>query len=281
MMLFTFRFQEGNLNRFKTYLTSFEGGGLKQCHADKHAANVFYILKDTSENIDEAHDYASRLIKRKVDDIEWLPNTAKTYVNSLKLFIRFCQQMSTRGSFDYNVDKLIMFEKSTNMWLKTLFKKENKRMKNTTDIVNPNDIQSYLKSKRAQLAQQKIACGNCTTKADHTLVRNNLLMRVALSNCQRTGCITNMTTKDFKAAEIRINHYIVKVEDHKTSTTYGPAEVIMDRTLYHDVANYIAHFRPISACPYIFLTFNATQMDSGTVAAALTMELGHAGVEKR
>ena len=276
-----FILKENVLHKLKGFLTSFRGGGLKPNQAEKHGANLSYIFTHVGGKIDLCEDQVATLIEKKVNSAEWLPNTAKAYINSLKLFLRYAQTMVEAGKLPYDVKKLQAFEKSANLWCKSLFKLEQKRPKQPEPIVTPDDIQAYLCSKRAKHASELLAGRYSNTNASHTIVRNNLIMRVALSNCHRTGCLTNMTVQEFKAAIIKNDHFIIKVAEHKTAGTYGPAEVVLDKDLYRDVVTYIEVFRLVSSCPTIFLTYNGTKMESGTVAAALTTELGHAGVGKQ
>ena len=236
---------------------------------------------DINVSVDEASQIVANRIETKLESKEWLPNTARTYVNSLKLFLKYLLMMSLGNHYDYSSDKLRLFEASLGSWLKSLVKKDKQRPRDSSEIINPDDIMAYMTSSRAHSATKLCKTSGAKSHTNHTSVRNFLMMRVALANCHRTGCIINMQLVDFNQASQRNEHYVISVTDHKTSNTYGPAEVVMDKELYGDMKRYITHYRVATDVPFLFVTWNGTQLDSGAVAGALTTELGHAGVEKR
>ena len=115
----------------------------------------------------------------------------------------------------------------------------------------------------------------------HTLARNFLILKLAISNYHRTGCLKNMTPAQFVNAEksIKRGDYIIEFQHHKTRSTYGKAEVIVD-TDFIQVDEQL-HFRPVSDSPYFFLTWTGAQQDSGNIINSLSIELVFVGVEKK
>lgn len=163
-------------------------------------------------------------------------------------------------------------------------------------------MQAYLNGKRAEDARVYLDGAGNSTQQSHSLVRNNLLFRLAISNASRTGCLTNMTLLEFNigCTDIQGGDHVVRVADHKTRfcilqylsihnktctcicrSTYGPAEVFLIPELYADIEKYVSCYREETECPSVFVSWGGNQMCAGGVASALTTELGHAGVDKR
>ena len=268
----------------KAYLESFKGASLKAHQAEKHACQVSYILEIIVSQFDHAHDEIADLMERKILHKEWLPNTGRTYLNSLKLYTRYLITLASIGQNSCDVPKLQAINASISNWSKSLIKKEIMRPKDTvSNLVNPDDIQAYIGSNRASEAATLLSSPCVATQSTHTKSRNYLLTRIAFTNCHRTGCLTNMTLAQFYSGEknVRNGHHVVCVSEHKTSSTYGPAEVVLDEDLYQDCLKYIKSYRKKSDSEFVFLSWNGKQMDSGLDADALSTELGHAGVEKK
>jgi len=86
--------KDNELRGFQTFLISFRGGSLKQQQAEKHALQVSYLMRHVSTTLDEAHQPIASVIERKLSTGDWLPNTARTCLNSLKLFLKYVALMS-------------------------------------------------------------------------------------------------------------------------------------------------------------------------------------------
>ena len=296
MVSISFQQMDSHLKKFVSYLQSFGGGGNKPELASKHAEQAHYLASKSSAPIDSS-DFMMD-IARVIDDYlhsRWQPNTLRTYLNSLKLFLDFLANMSVLGlpDFAYNVPVLQTLNDQCLKWSKSCTK-EYRKTKGTKQggkaKINPSDLQAYLGSERAKEATGLLERGaqDEVTMSEHTTTRNHLLFQLAMANCQRTGCLTNLTVEEFQHGRnpTQRGDHIVLVADHKTASKYGPANIVMSPTVYRHIACYIRDFRPAALGGTdppkdVFVNWGGSSMDSGSVTHALTTELAHAGVEKR
>ena len=282
-----------HLKKFQEFLVSFGGGGLSHQQATKHMDQASYMVRERTSRIDSPSfviDVAAvidRNLKKK-----WQPNTLRTYLNSLRQFVDFLEQMTVLEieDFEYNTTVLRALNQQCLKWLRSATKEEkkNKSTKNKTEEenINPQDFQAYMTSERAKTARKLLSSPDrMVTMTNHTLCRNYLLMCVALTNCQRTGCLLNLTVEEFVEGQnyIKRGKHILEVRNHKTAGKYGPANMVLSTELYIQIQTYIAVYRPRSSpnTRQLFLNWSGSPMDSATVIHALSTELSHAGVEKR
>ena len=210
--------------------------------------------------------------------------------------MRFIKRMTLLGieGFHYDVNMLNALDEQCGAWMRSLNKdyRKSKGSKSASQegYINPSDLQAYMQSHRARQAALLLSGGGReeVTMGTHTSARNYLLFCLAMANCQRTGCLTNLTLDEFadgKTNTQRGNH-IVRVANHKTAGKYGPATLVVSEELYMQMEAYVQHFRPAalstdSRPKDLFVNWGGSSMDSGSVTNALSTELGHAGVEKR
>jgi hypothetical protein len=280
---------------FNTYLISFEGGSVKPGQANRHKLQAQYLLGLTNKELTRCATDISEAINDKLKRGEWQANTARTYTGSLALLIKFIQRMAGMGQTKYKLyapEGLQSLLQRMGNWSKSLMKLSQSHQKNKTrsltasDIVNPDDIKKYLECTRAKKAVsdlQNVNSSTIVTQEMHTRCRNQLLFRLAMANAHRSGCLTNLILKEFTDGlkHERSDHYIVHVNKHKTSLIHGAAEVIITKELYRMMNTYIRYIRPVSSAEEVFINWSGTILSAGDIAKAFSMELAHAGVEKR
>ena len=54
--------------------------------AEKHAVQASYLLKDLTEPLDCAAGSIADMVEAWLTKGDWLPNTCRTYINSLKKY---------------------------------------------------------------------------------------------------------------------------------------------------------------------------------------------------
>ena len=79
-----------------------------------------------------------------------------------------------------------------------------------------DDITAYINCQRHKDAARVMESASAVTQTSHTIVRNNIIFRLAVANAHRTGCLTNLTVAEFQKAVERAGHFVVLVHDHKT-----------------------------------------------------------------
>lgn len=263
----------------------------------RHRLQTKYLLGLVKSRIDDSPEELSSALNKKLKSGTWKANTARTYVSSLTLFVKFLLTMKGIGqvqSVNLSIDGLRALQFTMANWIKSLSKQSQRDAKDATkrlsesDVVNPDDVAKYLECDRAAKAKTVIESihtmseGCQISQENHTLIRNYLLFCLAISNAQRSGCLMNMTLDEFTEGKKikRKDHHIIFVKDHKTSSTYGSAELIVTPELYKMMEAYVLQ-RPTSTAKEIFLTWNGNKMTSANVVHSLTTEIAHAGVDKR
>ena len=270
---------------------SFKGGSKTPIVALKHVEQINYLLQATENDISEG-EFVLKLgdiINQKLKEKTWAPNTVRTYINSLALFAGFCKTMLalgiprychfTAGQLEALQSQLTNFRKSC---VKLAYRRELEKEEDAGKKVNPDDISAYLGSERVKETRALLQRPPPIMRmGSYTQVRNYLLFRLALSNCSRLGVLKNVTLKEMTEARLKRETYVVKVADHKTCKTSGPAELIVPEDVYRHITQFIKLFRQPSSNPEVFVNWTGSKMDSSTVTNALTTELGQAGVGKR
>lgn len=262
------------------------GGSMKREIAMRHRHNAIRLLQlfDLKESPKKLGDVIEENLKKNV----WKPNTARTYLNSYRIYLIFLANMASVNDSYQNVDLERIGVIKTQIGriattLSSLAAKEKKPMheKNDYDRVNPADLKMYFESDRAQEGKKLMSLKFDNSRTNHTAVRNYLVMRLATSNAHRTACISNMQICEFKNSKSQLDKNIVLVYNHKTVKTYGPAEVVMDKQLHKYILYYIENYRPVSNNNEVFVTWSGATMDSSVLLNAFATELGHVGLEKK
>ena len=81
------------------------------------------------------------------------------------------------------------------------------------------------------------------TVPDATLIRNNLMITIRMSNGQRTGSFINVTLREYQKAKTSHGdeRFIMLVEDHKTFTGHMHANLVMTASTYQMLTCYVQY----------------------------------------
>lgn len=261
------------------------GGNIRDDIATKHQFNAQRIV--TIYDLNTSPQELSDTVEDKIKTNIWKPNTAKTYLNSFKLYLGFLVTMNKVLQPTYEeLDSVRLNMIQTNVLrisnsLSSMAAKDKKANVEYSNGINPIDLKQYFSSKRATEIESLLRkpVNNC--RSNHTKVRNYLIMRIATSNPHRTGCISNMTLSEYKSSALKSGQFVVCVHRHKTVKTHGPAEVVIDQVLHKNIETFIKYFRPKTDKTELFVSWNGNLMEAGLIIQAFATELGHAGVEKK
>lgn len=100
-------------------------------------------------------------------------------------------------------------------------------------IVTPQQVQTYLKSKNAQLGKEiftKLTQDEnmVLSNTEYCAIRDPLLALIHFGNRHRSGVTANLTIPEFERV-VEINStYLIKVRKHKTFTFSRPAIISLD-----------------------------------------------------
>lgn len=274
-------------------MASFEGGSIKPAMVERHVNACRHVLSQLTSSIGTLSCVTElvELLDLKLKNSLWAPNTCRTYVGSLMLFVKFLQkmrQMSRDAYTNFNVEALLILRESARNWcnsfskLNNIKRQEKLRSMTENDIINPDDIKHYLnKSDNRIVLLKNVGEHTITSRSMHSKLRNYLMFNIAIANANRTGCLLNMTQLELNKAEIRMGQHVIQVHDHKTYSTHGPADLILKQDLYSFIQQYVQFVRPASNSSKVFVTWSGNAMTAGTVVHALSTELAYAGVAKR
>ena len=81
------------------------------------------------------------------------------------------------------------------------------------------------------------------TQARYTLVRDYLIAQIMIDNANRSGVVAFMTVQEFRRAKMEDDRYVVKVLEHKTVDTHGPAQVVLTVHLYNCLDIFLKEMR--------------------------------------
>jgi len=272
------------LHKFMTWMMSPDGGLKNIKSAKQHMTQIRAILKITGEQslsalwdnsvLDAFTSYAKVM--------KYLPATSKSYLNSLKHFYHFVTAASIVTGDD--VQQVTRMLERVKHWIAAYRKQcskhtQQKMNEDLNRLIQPEQVEAFRKSECALSAIKTL--GSLTddsqlvvTQTDYVLVRDFLLTEIALTNANRSGVLSNMTLKQFKIARKVEDQFVVSVDDHKTSATYGPAKVVLSPSLHSWLLLYVDKLRiPLfssnSADDAMFVTWNGESMSSGQITKCI------------
>ena len=220
----------------------------------------------------------------KITKHDWAPNTGKTHLNSLRVYVNFLEKSKVAGHSEFKVYDSSHLNGVMDDILDS--KRGLERLSNKTKVapsdegqyVNPSDLERYFISEEVasvkDILQQEGPVEECTP-ADVLSIRNFIIFCICITNGCRTRCLINMTLREFVAGKgsTRTAHHVVKVSNHKTSAVYGPAEIIFSLELYKYMECYTSYYRPKSAEFQLLLNLTGSPMNAGIMGNVLSWEL--------
>ena len=81
------------------------------------------------------------------------------------------------------------------------------------------------------------------TQAQYTLVRDYLIAQIMIDNANRAGVIVYMTIQEFERARGEGDRHVVRVLQHKTVNTHGPAQIVLTSHLYNHLRIFLKEMR--------------------------------------
>lgn len=107
------------------------------------------------------------------------------------------------------------------------------------------------------------------------------MTQIVLTNACRAGVLANMTVDQFnKGRNIKENeHYVVSVKEHKTTSTHGPARVVLNKSLYIWLDLYKLRPKVSPSSDALFIFWNGEHLMSGHVSRAIRASWKKAGLD--
>ena len=286
---------------FCSWLQSADGGRKDPKLSKQHASQLSRIL----EIIDPTKNLRSLFRKSLLRDIflkhaetKYTADTIKVYLLSLR---HFCSYVTSEKPECVDVDPALVSQiaEKARLWSMSS-KKYNKRRhlekmnKDLNNLVTPDMINGFERSESARSVVGYIekltgAHSLVVNQAVYTLIRDFLLLEIAIANAHRSGMLANMTVGEFKAAKEKQDTIFISVKKHKTADTHGPARVVLSPTLFSYLQVYFNEVRSRvldstsneneSDEAYVFLSWNGAKMESGQICTAINAALEKGGMQ--
>ncbi|XP_057315258.1 uncharacterized protein LOC130656429 isoform X1 [Hydractinia symbiolongicarpus] len=205
------------------------------------------------------------------------PDSIKKYLYSLEDFCNFVivEDVVIPGITIENIQQMKVVFRS---WRKNYNKGARDRYweRQETDflmIVTPQQVQTYLKSKNAQLAKEIFTkltqnANMVLSNTEYCAIRDHLLALIHFSNGHRSGVTANLTISEFERAVEIDSTYLIKVRKHKTFTFSGPAIISLDQEQYAYLKLFVTNRKANLSLEFdnVFVSCSGKQMASGSIS---------------
>ncbi|XP_071814303.1 uncharacterized protein [Apostichopus japonicus] len=254
------------LEQFKKYETAKHRGTPAAKKALQHFRQLQILMERLHLSIRQLMlpSTAQKTVELLNDDGKQ-PKTIQCYLLSLKKLANFLavntSAASTNGVTVASADRMVraVDDFVSSMRPEALRREKFLRSQIAGILLSQEAIKKF---KKASAEEVNGLLSLCTTSsldwAKIRRYRNLIIANILLHGGCRSGVVTNMTLGEFGEAEDLLmgqleSFWVIKVSQHKTSATYGPAQVVLPNELYNWCRAYITNFR--------LQTPNASSMD--------------------
>lgn len=181
-------------------------------------------------------------------EVKYLPATIKSYLMSLQHYCSFLLGENPASGGAPEKDVISLREKLRN-WSAS-YKRDTTRRRwekmeeDLSALITPEKINLF--DRRRAVRDAIILLGQLSgahnielTQAHYILVRDYLIAQIMIDNANRAGIIVYMTVKEFERARREGDRHVVRVLQHKTVNTHGPATVVLTSDLYNHLRIFV------------------------------------------
>ena len=285
------------LNQFYNWMLSPDGEQKDRKTATQHVAQVKRIIAILGKGLE------CLLHKTQIRDVflphaeeRYHPATIKSYLMSLQ---HLCSFLLEDNPSDVNFDKdsISTLREKLKKWSASYKRDTTKRRwerqeEDVSALITPETVKVFEKSQATRDAV--VLLGKLSGKhsmeitlARYTLVRDYLIAQIMIDNANRSGVVAFMTVQEFRQAKMEDDRYVVKVLDHKTVETHGPAQVVLTVHLYNCLDIFLKEMRSklpaaqMEGKQRMFLSWAGNQLQSSQITSAIGSIFKKAGVEGR
>ena len=272
------------ISEFQKWLSSVAGGRKKPNDIKKMRNTLMSIVRHNGSREINYNYLASPSFLNswmtKLTDEKKEPGTIKTYLNSVKHFIDFCEAEDNDILVGQNIPQVrVLICKWRNTFYKEAQEREyEKELEAMDNFPTPEEVLQFDESETVLSAKKLIlkaqVKGFRLTKQNYCHVRDYLLTRLIFDNASRPGALSNMTLKEFERAIFRNNGHVISVKKHKTGYK-GPAHIACNKGLFKELIIFKNYFRnkldDISIEPEdtFFVSWNGGAMDSSLITTQM------------
>lgn len=259
------------IKMFYQYLISFEGKFRKPRDASDHSRRICRLLYELQ---DEPNDASILWQDESLDQLRnsfflgndllqkpRAPNTLKTYVVSLKLWLKFmlARKVMINNIFpQLNSEQFELIQsaiKRLECWPSSFRTASQQRKNENRKKAEKQRLRSKDFEKLTNTSILKEVKGICARAQkpnyyievnEFCTVRDYLMLMLVLGSAQRSGALANLTVDEFEKGEWIEHTYVTKTLVHKTQSL-GPAKLYWDNTLKCIADAYLNNMRQIFA----------------------------------
>ena len=272
---------------FETWLKGSDGGQKNERAAVQCRRQVEMVVS----YIGGPKPSLDNILRKRILRDQWLnkfekekqPGTIKSYLGSLNQFYRFlkCENVGVNASSE----RLSSLSEQVTLWGRSYRKKSagrhwEKQMEDISSLRTPDQIRDFETSEVAREAVRLL--GKYQEKGDaepsqpeYTCIRDYLLTVICINNGSRSGALANMTLQEFERATLEDECFVVRVKNHKTLCSHGPANVVLNKSLHRYTKIFIEKFRNqlpgvrTDGDAPVFITWKQGKMTSSQVGAQM------------
>ena len=259
---------------------------LKRIYRNISATSITDLLNPTTLN----SVYLSDVCKKK----NYKADTVRKYLNSLRDFCQFivAEEIEIPNMTFAKVNAL---KAKVDLWSKRYRKASKERFWERAEedyemLVTPEQIDQYERSNHARAAIKLFGnyssryCSNQLNLQDYCRMRDYLFCKIHFTTGHRSGVTAHMNLKEFGKAlrQGDENSFVIKVRDHKTFSSHGYAQVVLEAYIYGWLQIYVNKVR----CQLdvksdkVFLAWTGNAMDSGDISRRIHELWKKAGIYK-
>jgi len=267
------------VDTFGRWLCSLDGGSREKSTAAVYRKSVLCILGQLGgftqlhrcKDLGRDDGYFEFLL-----DSGMQPGTVKSFLHGFKAFADFLEWREDAYKVSSNVTRIM--RQCASRWLATVSKigkarHQQFRFEESQSIDKLIlAIPQLLLTKRAAGARKLLLSGRDIINVDQFQdTRDLIILMILLEHGHRTGVIINATLTDLSASPVCDNSIqTMFVTNHKTSTTYGPAAIVLDTELRTMLKNHIRRRASVTGSTNVlFAHHNGQKLTSNDVCRGL------------
>ena len=225
------------------------------------------------------------------DSFVTIKNRLRSAVGFAKFLLSHYEQFLKENDYFKEMQRIIQ---DLPNWVLSLRKKcaeqaVRRKATNQPHLLTDNDVNCYMSSKKVLkieeiLLQAEKEIEEGTFEGVFTRCRNHILTLLSLCNAPRSGALANMNLDEYSSAMGLASEgedICVRVSDHKTSASYGAANVSISQKEMKLMDGYLRMRRQIKTdCASIFINATGTKMTQSNIANSIKTSFRQVGVKK-
>jgi len=182
---------------------------------------------------------------------------------------------------DFSPDDILTLKLKVSKWRKSYVNDEKsqqlkKNIETYDNLVSKESLAVYEESQNATRAKQLLGDSSIgkrrLSQKDYVVVRDHLISLVHFSTASRSGVTANLMMEEFESAKmLNDGRYLIRVNNHKTRHTYGPASVTLKEQHFLWLTTFVKQIR--TQLPNqdnnVFLAWSGRAMKSGAISGRL------------